>query len=453
MTEFDVLLISPPADIPNPFPEEHLGLAYISACLKKRNMNVKIKDFRNERWTISKAINEIKKDSFKIVGVSVLFQEDARKVFAFISALRTIDLDVHINIGGIFPSFAYEEILKMLPSINSITLGEGEETFLELAENIVRGTDWHSVRGIAYIENNKVIKNEIRPSINDLDSLPFPERYVLKQRINKTNIASMLTSRGCYANCKFCSVVPFYSNFGPKFRFRSSKNVIEEIDLLYNQYGIRNIFFNDANFILGKGDGYKRVINISNEILKRNLDLHFFIQCRPNDVEEELFVLLKKAGLRVVFLGVESGSQSMLDRYNKGIKVEQNLKAIEILNKLDLYVVIGFIPFDYNVTFNELYENMLLIGKIKKIIPKNKLRCATLNKILPYSGTVVEKEMKENKIYQGNSINFSYKINNPKINFIYNTAKSLSNIIEKIQRKMHITDGSNFHDWTKRTKK
>ena len=91
--------------------------------------------------------------------------------------------------------------------------------------------------------------------------------------------------------------------------------------------------------------------------------------------------------------------------------------------------------------------------KAIKIIPKNKFRCASLTKILPYSGTDIEKEMKENKIYQGNSINFSYKINNPKINFIYNTAKGLSNIVEKIQRKMHITVASNFYDWTKRTKK
>jgi len=451
MTEFDVMLINPPTDIPNAVQEEHLGLGYIGACLKKKDISFMIMDFRNRRWTISRAINEIQKFSFKIAGITVSFQDEAEKVFAFISTLKAKGLNTHINIGGIFPSFSYEEILEMFPAVNSVTLGEGEETFADLAENIINGTDWHSVKGIAYLENSKVIRNETRPLIDNLDRLPFPERYVLNQGLNSMCLASMITSRGCYARCSFCSVVSFYSGFGPKFRFRSSENVIEEIDFLYNQFGIRNIFFNDANFILGKGKGCNRAAEISEGILKRNLDLHFILQCRANDVEVELFTLLRKAGLRGVFIGIESGSQSVLDRFKKDTTVEQNLKAIEILSKLNLYAVIGFIPFDYNITFNELNENALFIEKIKKIMPKNKLRYSYLTKVLPYAGTAVEKELKENKIYKGNSIKFSYKIKNPKINLIYNTSKSVSNIVEKIKIRFHISVTENFNDWTKRT--
>ncbi|MDD5658561.1 MAG: radical SAM protein [Actinomycetota bacterium] len=450
MSEIDVVLINPPTDVPNAIPEEHLGLAYIGACLKKKDISFKIMDFRNRLWTIPQAIDEIQKFSFKIAGITVSFQDEAKKVFAFISNLKEKNSNAHINIGGIFPSFSYEEILKMFPAIDSVTLGEGEITFIDLAESIINEADWRSVKGIAYNKGNKIIKNDIRPSIDDLDSLPFPERYVLNQRLNTKDIASMITSRGCYARCSFCSVVSFYSNFGPKFRFRSSKNVIEEIDLLYNKYGIRNIFFNDANFILGKGKGYRRVIEISDEILKRGLDLQFILQCRVNDVEKELFTLLKKAGLRGVFLGIESGSQSVLDRFKKDTTVEQNLKAMEILSKLNLYTVIGFIPFDYSITFDELNENALFIEKIKKIMPKDKLRYSYLTKVLPYAGTAIEKEMKENKIYKGSSIKFSYKIKDPRINLIYNTAKGVSNIVEKIKRKLHVSVPESYNDWTKR---
>jgi len=450
LAEYSVLLINPPTGITNPFPEEHLGLAYIGACLNKQGISYKILDFRNKNYTISQAINEIKNFSFKIAGISVPFQEEAKKVFTFISALKAIDLNIHINIGGIFPSFAYDEILKICPAIDSVTLGEGEETFVDLVQNIIEGSDWRSLRGLAYIDKKDVIKNDIRPLVNDLDSLPFPERYTLEQTADNKRIASMITSRGCYARCSFCSVVPFYSSFGKKFRFRSSENVIEEIDLLYNRFGIRNIFFNDANFILGKGKGYDRVIDICNEILKRNLDLHFVLQCRSDDIDKELFILLKKAGLRGAFLGVESGSQTMLDRYKKDIKVEQNIEAIEILGELDLYAVIGFIPFDYCVTLDELYENMLFIEKAKKIMPKNKLRYTYLTKVLPYAGTDIEKEMKENGIYRGNIINFSYKIKDPKINLIYNTAKGLSNMVTKIKRSMDIKVDKTFYDWTDR---
>lgn len=448
MEKYDVLLINPPTDLINPFPEEHLGLSYISACLNKKKISNKVLDFRNNKITISKAIKDIMNISFKIAGISVPFQEEAREVFSFIKTLKSNNPDIHINIGGIYPSFNYKEILLMFPSIDSISIGEGEETFIELTRHIIKGTDWHNVDGIAYAENINIKKNKIRPLINDLDDLPFPERYALKQQMNDKKIASMITSRGCYARCSFCSVVPFYSKFGKKLRFRSSESVIQEIELLYNRFGIRNIFFNDANFILGKGIGYKRTSEICNAILKRNLDLHFVIQCRSNDIDKELFSLLKRAGLRGVFLGIESGSQTMLDRYKKDITVEQNLEAIKILEKLNLSVVVGFIPFDYRVTFNELYENMIFMDKIKKIMSKDKLRYTYLTKILPYAGTEVETEMKNDGIYKGSSLKFSYKIKDPRINFIYNAAKMLSNTIAAIKKKMGIRVEKNFYDWT-----
>lgn len=161
--------------------------------------------------------------------------------------VRAAGVKAHISVGGIYPTFAYDVILDRCSSIDSVVLGEGEETFLNLAEKIVNGESWEETTGIAYRKEGTVKKNDYRPLIKDLDSIPFPTQdpKVLKQ----LKYASMITSRGCYGRCTFCGVVPFFSTFGPKYRIRSSKNVLAEIEYLYNNFGVRNYMYHDAIFL------------------------------------------------------------------------------------------------------------------------------------------------------------------------------------------------------------
>lgn len=438
MSYRDVLLINPPLGITSDI-YEHIGLGYIAACLRKRNINVEIINIPEQGWTASQAVKEVKNIPCRVIGVSIPFQEGAKLAFNFITDLKKAGVDAHISIGGIFPTYAYEEILNMFPAVDSVVLGEGEETFAELAEKIIAGDDWRDIKGLAYLENNTIIRNDFRPLIADLDSIPFPARDTLLESLKRVNAASMTTSRGCYGRCSFCSVTPFFSSLGPKYRARTSKNVMDELDILYHEYGVRNINFNDAIFISGKGIGYNRVREIAEEILERKMDLHFYIHCRPNDVDEELFGLLREAGLRKVFLGVESGSQTMLDRFQKDITVEENLRALEILSKFDIFVALGMITFDDRTTFTELNENLMFLQQAKKIIPDHRLNFNVLAKMLPLAGTDVERHMKETRKYRGNSIKYGYSIDDPKINLLYNTANTLANIFWKAKRALNMT--------------
>ena len=438
MSYRDVLLINPPLGITSDI-YEHIGLGYIAACLRKRNINVEIINIPEQGWTVSRAVKEVKNIPCRVIGVSIPFQESAKRAFNFITGLKKAGVDAHISIGGIFPTYAYEEIINMFPAVDSVVLGEGEETFAELAEKIISGHDWHDIKGLAYLENNTIIRNDFRPLIEDLDSIPFPARDTLPESLKRVNAATMTTSRGCYGRCSFCSVTPFFSSFGPKYRVRSSQNVMDELDILYHEYDVRNIAFNDAIFIGGKGSGYNRAREIAEEILKRNMDLHFYIHCRPNDVDEELFGLLREAGLRKVFLGVESGSQTMLDRFQKDITVEENLRALETLSKFDIFVALGMITFDDRITFTELNENLMFLQQAKKIMPKNRLNFNVLGKLLPLAGTEVERYMKETRRYRGNSIKYTYSIDDRKINLLYNTANTLANIFWKVKRALNMT--------------
>ena len=126
-----------------------------------------------------------------------------------------------------------------------------------------------------------------RPSVGDLDSLPFPVRDLLPEVLEQTGYASLLSSRGCYGRCTFCSVNAFFARFGAKYRMRSVENVLAEMEELQRNYGVRNFAFNDANFICGR-KGRERAFEFAEALLKRGIKARFSIQCRVNDVEKEL---------------------------------------------------------------------------------------------------------------------------------------------------------------------
>ncbi|KNZ68280.1 radical SAM protein [Thermincola ferriacetica] len=445
MERYDVLLINPPSRINEAF--EHLGLGYLAACLREKGITVKILNMPT--WTVPQALQQVKNFSSEILGISIPFQDSADLAFDFITALKSEGLDTHITIGGIYPTFCYEEIMHMFPAIDSVVLGEGEHTFVELAKTVLHGRDWRKIRGIAYRENDKIVTNEPRPLIKDLDSLPFPARDSLPEVLKRLGFATMLSSRGCYGRCSFCSVIPFYSKFGPKYRLRSSENVMEEIDVLYNEYGVRNIEFNDANFVGGKGHGFHRAREIAEEILKRNLDLRLSIQCRPDDVDEELFAILKRAGLSKVFLGVESGSQTMLDRFKKDITVEENIKALEILGRLDFIVIMGFITFDDRITIREFRENMAFIKKATRTMPISKLKFNLASKLIPLAGTEVEQYMKKTQKYRGNSLGYAYNLDDVRLQMLYNAFDKFGNFSRNVKRIFNVKVG-NDRDWMKR---
>ncbi|MEW6182119.1 MAG: radical SAM protein [Bacillota bacterium] len=441
MDYHDVLLINPPSKKKEIY--EHLGLGYLAACLRKHGISVRI--LNTTYLTVPQALTEIKGCNCKVLGVSIPFQQSGNLAVQLISRLKKDGVDAHVTIGGIFPTFSYREIMSMYPEIDTAVLGEGEETFVELVKAILNGKDWRRVSGIACRDNGEIIETEPRPLIRNLDTIPFPERDLLPEVLAKTNFAPMLTSRGCYGRCAFCSVVPFFLKFGPKYRLRSSNNVMEELDILYNKYNVRNVEFNDANFIGGKGRGLKRAGEIAEEILKRNMDLRFSIQCRPDDVDEEMFAVLKKAGLSKIFLGIESGSQSQLDRFRKDTTVEENLKVLEVLAKLDLIVFMGFITLDQETTLQEVDENMSFVRKADKIMPKKRLYYDLAAKLIPLAGTEAEKKMKDSGRYIGHSLRFTYKMNNPRLNSVYKSL-ALSDHFRRMEREARNYD----RDWMMR---
>jgi len=348
-----------------------LMTGYIASVLKSKNLDVEIVDANLYGWSFYKTVQELKKKNIKLLGIHLVYLWDnTEDVFEVIKELRRNGVNAHINLYGHFPTFAFEEILSNYSFVDSITIGEPEYTFLELAEAVINNKDssaLFSINGLAFNSlsgETGIIKNKPRGAVSNIDNLPFPYRHCFEIFKGRGIATYVLASRGCYGKCTFCYLNQFYAEES-LWRGRSPENVMDEICYLYREYGERYFYFADANFFGPGRKGKERADKLARMIIEQDMKINFGIECRVNDIEDESISMLVKAGLRDVFLGVESGSQNLLDRFRKNTTVEQNKKAINILRRYNIEPNYGFIIFDPDSTLEEVRENFEFLMEMK----------------------------------------------------------------------------------------
>lgn len=325
------------------------GLSYLYSCLKEHNYDCIIYDFLFDSWEYIESV--IREENADVIGITCL-TEGRYNAFKLLSLIRRIKKKTIVIFGGHHSTYMYEQLLEHF-DIDYIVLGEGERKLLNLIRAIEGIIPLESVGGIAYKINGKVIKNSLKEGyfIEVLDSLPFPfskdhmeifTKYPSLQQIRPQQvknipremcengrIVSIVTSRGCPFNCQFCSSTLFW---GIKWRFRSPKNIVDEIEFYYKKFGFRYFNFADDAFTILP----KRSIEICKEIIKRDLKIYFDCTTRADRISDDLVKWLKKAGCLFTAIGVESGSRKILKTINKKLTPESVIKAFSILKKNNL---------------------------------------------------------------------------------------------------------------------
>lgn len=414
----NVLLVVPPyynkMKVMTSNVKEYAGVAYVAAVLRKNGYPVEILDADLAGYDVPETVKAILKRKADLIGFSIL-QVAAYPALEIVKQLRAAGVGVHITAGGHYPTFAREEIFKECPGIDSIVMGEGEYTLLELVRALDHEEDWKRIHGIAYVEDGRVVLTPPRPLIEDLDELPFQARDTLPEVMRRVGPASIITSRGCYGHCAFCSIHAFYRiSPGKKWRGRSPQNVVDEIEALVKRFGTKIFVFNDDNFV-GPGKlGKQRAYGIGEEILKRKLDILYAIPAAVNDVDRELFAFLKKTGLRSVFLGIESMTQRHLNLLNKHTTVEQNEGALRILEELGLFYQIGFILFYPDSTLDEVRYNLRYI---RDHILRNDY-CGTqifTGDLRILQGTAIEEVYKGKDFVRKERFHYTYRVQDERV--------------------------------------
>ena len=265
-----------------------------------------------------------------------------------------------------------------------------------------------------------MILNEMECLNDDLDSLPFPSRDTMDVVLNKKSSVNMVTSRGCSGNCEFCSVISFFRlSDGKVWRTRSIKNIVDEIEMLSKE-GVKYIKMVDDSFVDGIRDE-KWCQEFADEIERRGIKVKLRGQIRADKVTNLVLYHLKRAGFFSFACGIENGSQTSLSRMNKKATLEDNKRALDLFKKYGYIVQMGYILFDKETTYQELWENYQFLLDYDFTVTKG-----IFSEMFSAEGTKLNDRLRKNKALKESDFlnnNNKYTIDDVMVSKIYNGLK------------------------------
>lgn len=367
-----------------------LGIASIAAVLEREGIEVKIIDQVAAKMSNVKLLNEIKYYSPDVVGFSCLTSV-ITNVRMLIKEIRKFS-DVNVVLGNIHPTIFAEELLKE-KTADIIIRGEGEITTLELIKSIQKKSSLHGVKGISFREDNSIFHNLDRPLIGDLNKLPYPAWHLFELNyyrespmlaIGNEPILAISGSRGCVYRCSFCAQDKMY----PTLRYRDCEAIIKEMEHMYDRFNVRNFGFMDANFPFSIDFGLK----FCNKLIASGLHKKFRwgTETRIDLVNEELLVLMKKAGVHLIAFGFETGNKEIMDSTNKKMSSERAEEIMKTVKRLKIYTL-GLFILGLPGETRETCEDTIRFAK--------RLDCdiSKFNIAIPYPGSRFFEEFYNNK--------------------------------------------------------
>lgn len=366
-----------------------LGISYMAAVLEENNIDVDILDSSALDMDYDEIKEEIQRRNPDIIAITAL-TPTIGIALETADAVKEVLPDSTVVLGGYHPTFNYEEIINE-ESVDIVIRGEGEYTMLDLVHTLEKDEELTKVKGIVYEDKytGSLIVTPEREVIEDLDELPFPALHLLPMDHYKllnitTNMATMITTRGCPMQCSFCSSAALH---GKKMRRRSVQNIADEMEYLIDKFGVDTIAFMDDTFTLNK----KIVRELCAEIKKREINVMWGCTSRVDTLEEDLLNTMKDAGCITMLMGVESADQQTLNKMNKNITIDKTKAAFKLSRKVGIRtiasVVLGM-PEDTK-------ENMKRTIQFVKDLKPN---YAIYSLATPYPGTKFYKEVFEKNL-------------------------------------------------------
>jgi anaerobic magnesium-protoporphyrin IX monomethyl ester cyclase len=385
--------------------EENLALRHMHASLAEAGHEPRLFGFESRR-DLEGVARSVAAWEPAMVGLSMLFTSRAREFVDLAARLRELGWRGHLTAGGHFAALHARELLRDVPGIDSIAHGEGEELMVELAGNLeaparVAGLSLRGPRGLQ--------RTAARPVRPDLDSRPWPTRPERFHRYLGKPIANVLSGRGCYGSCHFCSIHAWHRQCGGKrFRQRAPEEVARELAALYHRRGVRIFNFQDDNFLLPRPRANLQRL----AALGRALDAEgvgrvaLQIKARPDSIDEAVVERLCDLGLFRVFLGVETDAVGGLGRLGRGADRLHNHRALDILGRHGVHTCFNLLMFDPDCDLASLRENLAFMAK-QRSFPLNFCRVEV------YAGTEIERRLRAQGRLRGDYTGHTYSIADP----------------------------------------
>lgn len=408
-----------------------LGIAYISAVAEKEGHSVKIIDAEINDYNDEAILNGLLKAEPDVVGFQT-FYNTIDSCFRLAQKIKKQNSKTIIVFGGIQSTLFPEEALSNT-SVDFVVMGEGETVFKNLLKNLDNKQELIKIKGLAFRENGRVVKNTREENIMELDSLPMPARHLFPMELyrssgnlrGKRNL-HIMSSRGCPYKCAFCES---HMTFGKTNRFHSAERVTEELLILRDRYKADAVQFYDESFTLNK----ERVYRLCEEMKKRRFHLPWSCFTRVNLIDIDLLKAMKAAGCYQIFFGVESGVDRLLKLVNKMHTLEQVKKAIELTNKVRIQSTASFILGLPTETRDDALQTIEFAKKIKPTFANFLLFC-------PFPGTdIYEVSLKNGQILEKDASKWS-NFNEEQVVYVSNgrNKEDILKMVKKAYRKFYL---------------
>jgi anaerobic magnesium-protoporphyrin IX monomethyl ester cyclase len=366
-----------------------LSLVAVGSNLDPNQYEVAIIDGRLEADAETRVLKEI--GDAVCLGVSVLTGAPIRDALSITRAAKTRRPDLPVIWGGWHPSLFPLDTLRE-PSIDITVQAQGEETFRELVDCLATGADYTEVRGISTRVDGRPVRNPPRP-LTDMNQLPeynydlIPvERYF---KLKGQRQLDYISSTGCFFRCAFCAD-PFVYN--RRWVALSPERMGDEIERLWRRYRFTELAFQDETFFTYP----KRGAAIAEEFLQRGLDFRWTATMRAdqaNRLSDELLELCVRSGMQRVMIGVESGSQEMLDWLTKDITIEQVITAAERCVRYNVGAIFPFIVGFPGETDESVLASLAMVKRLRSMSPQFETPVFYFK---PYPGSRITADVVEN---------------------------------------------------------
>lgn len=428
-----ILLVRPNSGIVKTPPP--LGLMYLASFIRNKGFSdIKIIDARRRRLNDAALKDEIAHFAPQLVGITGLhFESQGAHTVARIS--KSLNRNCIVVLGGPYASADYGRALED-ESIDYCVVGEGEESFYELAKSVLEGRSSDGLPGIAYRSKGGYAYQPRPVYIKDLDSIPHPawdivslEQYFDSRRLSIGNplqveerAVPIFTSRGCPYGCYYC-----HNLFGKKVRFRSPQNVLEEIDYLVSQYGVKEIEILDDVFNIDK----ERAARICDLIIEKRLKLkiNFGNGLRADVMDEELIDKLKAAGTYRMIYGIETGSPRLQDLIGKRLNLKKTQEVITMTAKKGISTG-GFFMMGFPTETREEIEATI------EFAHRSRLHTASFYYVKPFPGTELNISINNKKIDYGSPEFSSYNTLSDNLSCVTNG--ELKNLKRRAYREFYL---------------
>ena len=404
-----------------PEEEENLALRYLASSLAAAGFRSEIVGF-NGADQLPLVLDQILSAPLTplLTALSLSFQLRAKDFLALAVALRQRGYRGHITAGGHFGTFACRELLQDFPELDSIVRHEAEETLVRLALAVADAGGLGAIPGLAYRDTGDRVVLTQHPTPPALDALPWPDRRGTPPSYLGHRISPMVGSRGCYGACSFCCIAAWHREASPheRFRLRPAQDVAHEMAWLQREKGVEVFIFHDDNFFLPtKAATMERIGALGDALERRGLNpFATVVKARPNDLDEEvLSAMRERLGLIRLFLGVESDAGRGLATLARGVRSEENHRALGLLERLDIFPCFNLLIFDPSTTLEDLETNLRFMERFAEI-PMN------FGRVKLYAGTPLLARMQAEGRCRGDYLEWDYSLGDESVQRIFEIA-------------------------------